>query len=230
MEHFLRYIPLTITAEMNQKLLCPLTEAEVENAVFSMAPFKTPGPDDDSLIFCQASCSEVRSVKRILSAYELASGQVVNFSKSSIFFSKNTSPFRRRRLCSILGIGEEGLKAKYLGMPAIIGRSKSDVFHFVSQKVQDRLSAWKAKYLSKGGKEVLIKAVLSSLPTYVMSCFRLPASLCEKIMQLIRAFWWRNNPDSRSVHWSSWASLCLSKKSWRLGNLRHGCVQLGSVS
>ena len=46
---------------------------------------------------------------------------------------------------------------KYLGLPSIIGRSKTEVFAEVKEKVRRKLAGWKGKLLSIGGKEILIK-------------------------------------------------------------------------
>ena len=43
------------------------------------------------------------------------------------------------------------------------------------------LQGWKGKILSKVGKEVLIKAVAQSLPTYAMGVFQLPLKLCDEL-------------------------------------------------
>ncbi|XP_059636216.1 uncharacterized protein LOC132278448 [Cornus florida] len=47
----------------------------------------------------------------------------------------------------------QGFHSRYLGVPAILGRSKWEVFQFLLTKIQDRLSFWKAESLSTGGKE-----------------------------------------------------------------------------
>ncbi|KAL0352450.1 UNVERIFIED_CONTAM: hypothetical protein Scaly_1633700 [Sesamum calycinum] len=45
---------------------------------------------DDTLIFCQASLEHFRAIKEVLEVYRLASRQEINFSKSSVAFSKST--------------------------------------------------------------------------------------------------------------------------------------------
>lgn len=86
---------------------------------------------DDSLFFCKADVQQILEVKRILAIYGAASGQLVNFEKSSIFFSKNTPVSDREAICLELNGIKEQHKAKYLGLPLNIGRSKKEAFEFV---------------------------------------------------------------------------------------------------
>ncbi|XP_059639985.1 uncharacterized protein LOC132282349 [Cornus florida] len=97
-------------------------------------------------------------------------------------------------------------------MPAIIGRSKYDVFKFLLTRMKDRLASWRQHTLSDGGKEVLIKAVLNVIPTYIMSVFRLSHKLCLELMKQVRLFWWRKHGKLNYVHWALWNLLCHSKK------------------
>ena len=52
------------------------------------------------------------------------------------------------------------------------------------------MQGWKEKLLSQAGKEVMIKAVIQSIPAHSMSVFKLPVSLCKEIEMMIRRFWW----------------------------------------
>lgn len=54
--------------------------------------------------------------------------------------------------------------------------------------------------LSRTGKEVLIKVVAQSIPTYTMSMFQLPKSLCDDINALCTNFWWGQVGNERKIH------------------------------
>lgn len=51
-----------------------------------------------------------------------------------------------------------------------------------------KLQRWKEKLLSQVGREVLIKAVIQTIPTYMMSCFKLPKVLIKDLEILTRKF------------------------------------------
>ena len=63
---------------------------------------------------------------------------------------------------------------KYLGLPAMIGKSKKVIFGFLKERLWKKLKGWKEKLLSKASKKVLIKAVVQAIPLYIISCFLLP--------------------------------------------------------
>ena len=66
--------------------------------------------------------------------------------------------------------------------------------------------------LSKVGKEVLIKAVAQSIPTYTMSVFHLPMKLCDELDAMCAKCWWGQVGNERKIHWKIWEKLTLSKK------------------
>lgn len=103
-----------------------------------------------------------------------------------------------------------------MGLPAHIGRSRTEVFLYLKDRLWERVKGWNEKKLSKAGKEVLIKSILQAIRTYVMSCFRLPNSIIDEAEKIIRKFWW-GSKVSRGISWMSWARLCTPKKEGGMG-------------
>jgi len=60
----------------------------------------------------------------------------------------------------------------------------------------------------------MIKFVLQSIPSYVMSIFRLPNSLLDEIEKMMNAFWWgHGGANNRGMHWLSWDKLSVHKNT-----------------
>lgn len=55
----------------------------------------------------------------------------------------------------------------------------------VIDKMSARLSDWKSKSISIGGKITLIKAVLGSLPTYYLSLYRAPINAIDSLERVL---------------------------------------------
>ncbi|XP_010451584.1 PREDICTED: uncharacterized protein LOC104733725 [Camelina sativa] len=172
---------------------------------------------DDSLFFCKAEESECRTVISIIGNYGKASGQEVNLTKSSIMFGKKVPPEIRAQLKSVIGISQEGGMGSYLGIPENLQGSKTKVFSYVKDRLDDRVNGWSAKLLSKGGKEVMIKSVALALPTHVMSCYKLTQDLTSKLTSAISSFWWKSNDKARGMHWLAWDKMCKEKCDGGLG-------------
>ena len=133
---------------------------------------------------------ECDSLQRILQVYERALGQQLNRAKTSLFFSSNTNPSVQEEIKQRFGAQVIGQHEKYLGLPSLVGRKRRNTFNDIKEKLVKKLAGWKEKLLSKASNEVLIKAVTQTIPTYIMSCFKLPDTLCEELMSMIHNFWW----------------------------------------
>ena len=112
---------------------------------------------------------------------------------------------------------QDSRHGKYLGLPSVIGRSKIQVFAEIKEKAAKKLSGWKEKMLSLGGKEILIKAVAQAIPTYTMSCFLLPKGLCEDLERMTRNFWWGQKGEEAKMAWVGWKRMCTSKFEGGMG-------------
>ena len=63
----------------------------------------------------------------------------------------------------------------------------------------------------------LIQAVLTSIPIYLFSFFRVPKSVVDKFLRLQRRFLWGGGPDHKKIAWIKWESVCLPKEKGGLG-------------
>ncbi|XP_031099874.1 uncharacterized protein LOC116004082 [Ipomoea triloba] len=171
---------------------------------------------DDSLLFFKANAQEAGVIKQCLNKYEAMSGQAVNFHKSSVCFSRNTSVADREEVAAVLGVNQAPNFGKYLGLPSFVGRNKKVVFSYIEDKIRHRIGSWNKRLLSRAGKEVLLKSVAQSMPTFCMSVFLLPESVCLSIERVMNRYWWGSGGD-RGIHWNAWDRLCVPKKYGGLG-------------
>jgi hypothetical protein len=116
-----------------------------------------------------------------------------------------------------LNVFTETLNEKYLGMPSDVGRSKSGAFKYLKDRIWKKIQGWLEQLLASAGKEVLIKAVAMAIPTFSMSCFKLPRGLCLAINAMLRSFWWGSKDGKRKTCWVSWETMCSPKFSGGMG-------------
>lgn len=96
-------------------------------------------------------------------------------------------------------------------------RSKNETFAYLKDRVWKRLQGWMEKFLSSGGKEILIKSVVQAIPTYSMALFKLPRGLCEHLTSMVRKFWWGSKKGQRKASWVSWESMAMPKYKGGIG-------------
>lgn len=112
---------------------------------------------DDTLNMCKPSEEQ----------FEVVSGLKVNLHKSRIFGIGKVDNLGR--LADCLGCSVGSLPSTYLGLPLRASYNNITSWNPVMDQIQKRLARWKGSHPSKGGKLVLIKYVLASLPTYFLS-------------------------------------------------------------
>lgn len=94
---------------------------------------------DDSLFYCRESAEELEHLNQILSRYSLASGQRINYQKSSIYFGKNIPRERRDQIKITLGIDQEGGGGIYLGLPESFGGSRVSIQSYLKEQMSERV-------------------------------------------------------------------------------------------
>ncbi|GJU35851.1 hypothetical protein Tco_1184205 [Tanacetum coccineum] len=71
-------------------------------------------------------------------------------------------------------------------------------------RVRNRLSKWKMKMLSSGGRLTLVKSVLGSMPIFHMSLFKVPAGIIHKLESIRKHFFNDHEVSSRKISWVNW--------------------------
>jgi hypothetical protein len=172
---------------------------------------------DESLLFCKVNRREWHCLCEILDIYERASGQRLNKDKTTVFFSRNTTQEAKEWFTQLSEIPESQRFDTYLGLPTLVGKSRVSEFHNITDRVRRKVSDWKTKFLSQAGKEILIKAVVQAIPTYSMSIFLLPKTLCKELNSLMQNFWWGHKENDKKIHWMSWEKMGFSKDQGGMG-------------
>ena len=155
---------------------------------------------DDSLILMKANMTNATSLRQALDQYCASSGQLVSQSKCSIFFSPNVDPDLKAEICTELDILTEAISDKYLGLPALVGVDRSDSFSYLLERIIKRLESWKEKFLSMGGKEILLIAIIQAIPVYAMAVFKIPKKLCKEMTDAMAGFWWGDSDIQKRMH------------------------------
>jgi hypothetical protein len=172
---------------------------------------------DDLLLCTKASSNCCHTITRILEDFCLQFGQKISLSKSKVFFSPNVNPILRHHLCGILGVSSTHNLGKYLGFPLRSnGRSTRD-FDFVVEKVQAKLSSWKAKLLSPVGRVILVQSVTSAILAYYMQNVALPIRVCSNLDKFNRDFLWDSTDERKKMHMVGWDKVCRPRDLGGLG-------------
>ncbi|XP_028103519.1 uncharacterized protein LOC114302671 [Camellia sinensis] len=93
---------------------------------------------------------------------------------------------------------------EYLGLPLGANPSRKATWRPVFDKFRSKLAGWKRKLLSFAGRLTLIKYVLSSLPLYYLSMFKLPQGVTRDLDKLQASFLWSESELKKMVHLVKW--------------------------
>jgi len=74
------------------------------------------------------------------------------------------------------------------------------------ERMRNKFGRWKGKFISMAGRKCLIKLVLSSLPLFHLSLYRMPIMVMKEIMKLQRKFLWGWSSEGMKIAWASWES------------------------
>jgi hypothetical protein len=176
---------------------------------------------DDLLVCGKANVQGASTISNILHQFCQHSGQVPNWNKSAILFSKSVTLQAKQDIKQIFHVPDLDARIIHLGHPLILpAKDRSVAYNFVYDKFKSKLSAYKANRLSHAARLTLIKSVFASIPVYYMSNILFSKKFIAKLTAIIRNFWWtgvRDEPTTECLCLRAWADICTEKKIGGLG-------------
>jgi hypothetical protein len=171
---------------------------------------------DDTICIGEATMENMWTLKAILRGFELASGLRVNFWKSCLMGVNVSSQFLDMA-CHFLNCKHGAIPLSYLGLPVGANPRRSTTWEPLIVHLKNRLRSWGNRYLSLGGRIVIINSVLNAIPIFYLSFMKLPAEALKKIIRIQREFLWGGLKGGRKISWVSWKEVCKPRCQGGLG-------------
>jgi hypothetical protein len=146
---------------------------------------------DDVLLMSKADLTEWIVILDLLQAFCSASGLCINFTKSTTHYWG----LNEAELCSLkasipFSFVDLSQGFRYLGYHLKPGAAKSEDWCWLVVKFERKISFWCNKWLSLGGRYVLVKSMLEILSVFWMSLERIPCNILTKLHRLSFNFLW----------------------------------------
>ncbi|GKB23384.1 RNA-directed DNA polymerase, eukaryota [Tanacetum coccineum] len=171
---------------------------------------------DDVVFIGEWSPSNLSGITNILHCFSLLSGLSINLKKSNLLGVGVRSEYVKDAAVN-LGCLTMKTPFKYLGVMVGGICATSQAWEDTIGKLKARLSNWKLKTLSVGGRLTLLKSVLGSTPIYNLSIYKAPKSVLHSMESLRRNFFNGSQCNERKIAWIKWTTTLASKKNGGLG-------------
>jgi len=146
---------------------------------------------DDTLLLGSKSWVNVRALRAVLTLFADMSGLKVNFNKS-LLVGINIVESWLNEAASILNCKVGKIPFLYLGLSIGGNLNRLAFWDHVLHTIKSRFSGWQSRFLSFGGRLVLLKFVLTSLPVSSLSFFK-----ASSVADMFRLGW-----EARGEAWS----------------------------
>ena len=84
-------------------------------------------------------------------------------------------------------------------------------------RFEKKLSCWKGKLMSYGGRLILINSVLTSMPMFLLSFFEVPVGVRKRLDFYRSRFFWQRDELKRKCRLAKWDIICRPKDQGGLG-------------
>ena len=93
---------------------------------------------------------------------------------------------------------------KYLGLIIMPNDYLKRDWAWMASKIEGRINLWCNKWLSKGGRSVMMKSILEAKPIYYASISYIIVGTIDSIKQICFNFLWRSSENKSACTWITW--------------------------
>lgn len=170
----------------------------------------------DTILTGECNWKNLWNLKAIFRGFELVSELKVNSYKSKIY-GINTSDSFLEAGEDFLSCCDDKIPFKFLGILVGSNPRRLSSWLGVINFLKSKLSLWKGKFLSIGGRINLLNSTLNSIPIYTLSFYKAPKAVLRWIISIQSRFLRQGDHDKNRITWVSWNSICKYKKEGCLG-------------
>ncbi|KAK1320825.1 hypothetical protein QJS10_CPA03g01353 [Acorus calamus] len=124
------------------------------------------------------------------------------------------------QLANIFRCNTSEFPFRHLGLPLHLGKFLKAEWSPLIERFEQRLEGWKSNLLSIGGRLILLQSVLTNLPIFFLSVFKIPKGVLARIDAIRKRFLWCGLAAApKKVHLVKWEVVCSSKQEGGLGVL-----------
>ncbi|GKC09471.1 RNA-directed DNA polymerase, eukaryota [Tanacetum coccineum] len=171
---------------------------------------------DDAMFIGEWSDNNLKGITNILKCFFLASGLQINVHKCQLLGVGVPNNVVQQAADSI-GCSILNNQFRYLGVMVGDNMSRLKAWDDIILKIKSRLSKWKVKTLSIGGRLTLLKSVLGASPIYAMSIFTVPRGVLKALESIRNRFFNGADQSDNKITWVAWDKVLASKKKGGLG-------------
>lgn len=181
------YLFILVADTLQQLILQASNRGDLRHPLHPDRPCPVLQYADDTLIILPAEQQQLDTLKSLLESFSDATGLHINYHKST-FLPIHVEDTLATSLASSLGCPIATFPQPYLGLPLSTTKLNLADFQPLIARIDKRLVGWRGRLLTHGGRLILVNAVLSALPSYMMGTILLPKSVIEAIDKRRHAF------------------------------------------
>ncbi|GJQ97442.1 RNA-directed DNA polymerase, eukaryota [Tanacetum coccineum] len=171
---------------------------------------------DDAIFLGDWNVRNVLNIVLLLQCFFLVSGLKLNLAKCRLM-GVGVPMGEITEMASIIGCEASTIPFIYLGVSVGGNMTRIGGWKELIDKFKTRLSRWKVKTLSVGGRLTLLKSVLGSIAIYYMSIFKTPIAVIKELETIRNKFFLGADVDENKMTWIKWNKVMASKKDGGLG-------------